>query len=59
MARLRRFKSEEHAALERWSEDCRMRGVAGPGASQAPGQIPAGSTDDTPLPDPFEEVKGG
>lgn len=59
MARLRRFKTEEHAALERWSEDCRMRGVAGSGASQTPGQTPAGSTDDTPLPDPFEEVKGG
>lgn len=55
MARLRRFKSEEHAALERWSDDCRMRGVVGSGASQAP----ADPTDDTPLPDPFEEVKGG
>jgi sulfide dehydrogenase subunit beta len=59
MARLRRFKGEEHAALERWSEDCRMSGIAGPGASQAPGQTFAGPADDTPLPDPFEEVKGG
>jgi len=58
MARLRRFKAEEQAALERWSENCRMRGLVAAGASRGAAQgRPAG--DEVPLPDPFEEVKGG
>ena len=44
MSRLRRFKSEEKAALERWSGDCRMT-------------TPAPET--LELPDPVEEVAGG
>ncbi|HET9651906.1 MAG TPA: hypothetical protein VFP36_06935, partial [Usitatibacter sp.] len=45
MMRLRRFTEEEHAALERWSEQCRMR--------EAPAEEPL------ELPDPAEEVGGG
>jgi len=52
MARLRRFKEEEKAALERWSENCRMRDVV----SSAPLRV---ADDSSALPDPFEEVKGG
>ena len=55
MARLKRFKGEEHVALERWSKDCRMRNVPGPDT----GKMPGSSSDVWPLPDPFEEVKGG
>ena len=57
MARLRRFKEEEQAALTRWSENCRMRGLFEPGRT---GKGATGSADDGgALPDPFEEVKGG
>ena len=45
MSRLNRFKSEEHAAMERFSESCRM--------TQAPVEQPL------EIPDPFEEVAGG
>ncbi|HET9580701.1 MAG TPA: sulfide/dihydroorotate dehydrogenase-like FAD/NAD-binding protein [Usitatibacter sp.] len=45
MVRLRRFTEEEHAALERWSEQCRMR--------DTPAEEPL------ELPDPAEEVGGG
>jgi NAD(P)H-flavin reductase len=34
MARLKRFKTEEQAALERWSEQCRMSKVVGLDVSQ-------------------------
>jgi NAD(P)H-flavin reductase len=44
MTRLRRFTIEEHAALERWSESCRLK----PPAEEA-----------FELPDPVEEVAGG
>jgi NAD(P)H-flavin reductase len=52
MARLRRFKEEEQAALQRWSENCRMRDIV----SSAPLRA---VDDSSALPDPFEEVKGG
>lgn len=56
MARLHRFDTQEKAALERWSEQCRM-----PHPAQAPQAVPAaaiaGSALD--LPDPTEEVFGG
>ena len=45
MSRLKRFTTEEHAALERWSESCRM--------TQVPKEEPL------ELPDPIEEVAGG
>jgi NAD(P)H-flavin reductase len=45
MSRLRRFTTEERAALERWTESCRM--------TQIPQEEPL------ELPDPLEEVAGG
>jgi NAD(P)H-flavin reductase len=46
--RLKRFATEEKAALERWAESCRMK---------IPPQDGGGESFD--LPDPFEEVGGG
>jgi len=46
--RLKRFATEEKAALERWAESCRMK---------IPPQDGGGESFD--LPDPFEEVRGG
>ena len=43
MARLKRFREDERAALERWTETCRM--------AQPPGEFE--------LPDLFEETQGG
>jgi hypothetical protein len=45
MARLRRFTSNEQAALERWSESCRLQ-------APPPEEV-------LELPDPMEEVAGG
>ncbi|MGZ5113771.1 MAG: sulfide/dihydroorotate dehydrogenase-like FAD/NAD-binding protein [Usitatibacter sp.] len=45
MARLRRFTKDEQAALERWSESCRLKA---PPADEG-----------LELPDPLEEVAGG
>jgi sulfide dehydrogenase subunit beta len=45
MARLRRFAGQEKAAMQRWSEACRMTAPPPPEALE--------------LPDPFEEVRGG
>jgi len=60
MSRLKRFKQEEHAALERWSENCRMRGVVTAGASSASGRDAADAADDLAASfDPYEEAKGG
>jgi NAD(P)H-flavin reductase len=50
MVRLRRYVTEERAAVERWSEACRMKKVADPVAP---------STALLELPDPFDEVPGG
>jgi len=36
MTRLRRYRSEEHAALERWSEQCRMMAAADQASRTAP-----------------------
>jgi NAD(P)H-flavin reductase len=44
MARLKRFEPEEHRALERWEEGCRMKKPA---------------EEVLELPDPIEEVAGG
>ena len=46
--RLRRFATEEKSALERWSENCRMKT-----------QLERAATEPLVLPDPFEEVGGG
>jgi NAD(P)H-flavin reductase len=45
MARLKRFAEQEKAALQRWSESCRMKEPPEPETLE--------------LPDPFEEVRGG
>jgi NAD(P)H-flavin reductase len=45
MARLKRFAEQEKAALQRWTESCRMKAPA--------------PEEPLELPDPFEEVKGG
>jgi len=46
--RLRRFATEEKAALERWSESCRMK----PQRQRA-------ASEQSELPDPFDDVPGG
>jgi NAD(P)H-flavin reductase len=54
MMRLKRYAEEEKAALNRWSESCRMM-------QQKPPALKAGAAGDAAnsLPDPFEEVLGG
>jgi NAD(P)H-flavin reductase len=54
MMRLRRYAEEEKAALDRWSESCRMM-------KQTPPVLRAGDAADAALtlPDPFEEALGG
>ena len=51
MMRLRRYAEEEKAALDRWSENCRMMKLAAPVLQAADSGLP--------LPDPFEETLGG
>lgn len=48
MTRLMRFAAEEKAALERWSDSCRMKS-----------QLERAAVEQIELPDPFEEVRGG
>jgi NAD(P)H-flavin reductase len=54
MMRLKRYADEEKAALDRWSENCRMMKLTPPvlkaGEKGEPGMA---------LPDPFEETLGG
>jgi succinate dehydrogenase/fumarate reductase-like Fe-S protein len=53
MMRLRRYAAEEKAALDRWSESCRMM-------QQVPPVLQAEATETAMvLPDPFEETLGG
>jgi hypothetical protein len=54
MMRLKRYAEEEKAALDRWSENCRMMQKISPVAK-------GGDASDGgfPLPDPFEDVLGG
>ena len=61
MSRLRRFATEEKAALERWSESCRMKAQPNLGSLASASSAYAGdvSGDLLELPDPFEEAKGG
>jgi sulfide dehydrogenase subunit beta len=62
MSRLRRFIQQEKTAMERWSEDCRMKDQIEPAPSGAHASaqiLPAALTQLLELPDPFEEVKGG
>jgi len=61
MSRLRRFIKQEKAAVERWSEACRMKGggVPAPSGARQPVEILPALTELLELPDAFEEVKGG
>ena len=54
MMRLKRYAEEEKAALDRWSENCRMM-------QRIPPAGKGGDAPDSglPLPDPFEDVLGG
>jgi len=54
MMRLKRYAAEEKAAMERWSEHCRM-------AKQVPPVLKGGAVPEPAiaLPDPFEEALGG
>jgi hypothetical protein len=57
MSRLRRFNQAEQAAMERWSESCRMKHPIVPGS---PGLLPPDqASEPLELPDPFEEARGG
>ena len=54
MMRLKRYAEEEKAALDRWSENCRMMKLTPPvlkGGEKADQAMA--------LPDPFEETLGG
>ncbi|MBI4194796.1 MAG: sulfide/dihydroorotate dehydrogenase-like FAD/NAD-binding protein [Betaproteobacteria bacterium] len=61
MSRLRRFAQEERAAMDRWSESCRMKIPVDPrSGTAAAAASSAGASDEAlDLPDPFEEVEGG
>jgi NAD(P)H-flavin reductase len=62
MSRLRRFIKQEKTALERWSEDCRMKGQIEPvpsGARSSVEIMPSALTELFELPDPFEDARGG
>jgi hypothetical protein len=51
MMRLKRYAEEEKAALDRWSDNCRMM-------MQAP-VLPKDDEAASMLPDPYEETLGG
>ena len=61
MSRLRRFAAEEKAAMERWSESCRMKAQPSLGtlAAASPADAADASAELLELPDPFEEARGG
>ena len=54
MMRLKRYAEEEKAALDRWSENCRMMKLTPPVLKSGEKPIQAMA-----LPDPFEETLGG
>jgi len=54
MTRLKRYTAEEKAALERWSESCRIMNMTPTIAKASEAADPAAA-----LPDPFEEALGG
>ena len=57
MARLQRFKTEEHAALERWSEQCRMSNIAGLDVSQMSAAAVGGAGDEATASQPPADVR--
>jgi hypothetical protein len=54
MMRLKRYAAEEKAALDRWSENCRMMNMTPTATRASEAADPAAM-----LPDPFEEALGG
>src|SRR3974390_1078281 len=54
MTRLKRYAAEEKAALDRWSENCRMMNMTPAVTRASEDADPAAA-----LPDPFEEALGG
>jgi hypothetical protein len=52
MMRLKRYAEEEKAALDRWSENCRMM-------QRTPPVLKVAEAADLTLPDPFEDALGG
>ena len=54
MMRLKRYAAEEKAALDRWSENCRIMKMTPAVSRDVEAADPAAA-----LPDPFEEVMGG
>jgi len=62
MMRLRRYAQEEKAAMQRWSDNCRMKEQVASGGHNAALAFPVPpppATELLELPDPFEEVQGG
>jgi NAD(P)H-flavin reductase len=59
MMRLRRYAEQEKTAMQRWSENCRMKDQIEPSGATLPGQPPRPALEVLELPDPFEEVQGG
>jgi NAD(P)H-flavin reductase len=60
MVRLRRYAQQEKTAVQRWSENCRMKDQIGPDGTLAPLEPLSETFSELIDPfDPFEEVKGG
>ena len=58
MTRLQRFAKEEKTAMQRWSENCRMKNQV-PRTLDSLTAAPPPQSEPFLVPDPFEEVKGG
>ena len=60
MMRLRRYAEKEKAAVERWSDNCRMKNQIEPeGALAQLTPLSDALSEMIDLFDPFEQVKGG
>ena len=61
MTRLRRYAEQEKAAMQRWSENCRMKDQIVPNGQSAlaSAELPDISRELLDLLDPFEQVQGG
>jgi NAD(P)H-flavin reductase len=58
-ARLSRYRHEERAAEQRWSDSCRMTRAVGPSALDALVAAATPQAELLELPDPFDEALGG
>jgi len=59
MSRLQRFAKEEKTAMQRWSENCRMKNQVNARPPDSLAAAPPPQSEPFLVPDPFEEVKGG